>query len=116
MVTVSADIYTDFDFSTLRPSTTLPAHIVLVPLKPGHSEGDFDLTANQLVTNTPRNYLFGNIACFDMHPFAAMPFDRYSIAKLFRNWAKQQQLSGELYTGIWFDTGTPARLKLAQTS
>jgi len=114
LVTVSADIYTDFDFSTLHPPTTLPAHIVLVPLKPLHSQGDFDLTTNQLVSNTKRPYLFGNIACFNMQTFATKPLERYSIAKLLRLWAHQQQLSGELYTGIWFDTGTPARLKLAQ--
>ena len=116
LLTVSADIYTDFDFQTLRPPTASQyAHIILVPLQPEHSQGDFDLTADGLVHNTPRRYLFGNIACFNVNAFTELPLDRFSISQLLRRWASQQQLSGELYSGPWFDTGTPARLARAQT-
>ncbi len=114
-VTVSADIYTAFNYSTLRaPSDVYLAHIILVPIKPEHQHGDFALTSKQLVQNSPPHYLFGNIACFSRQAFATRPLDRYSITQLLRTWATNQQLSGELYVGAWFDTGTPARLALAR--
>jgi MurNAc alpha-1-phosphate uridylyltransferase len=86
---------------------------VLVPLKPEHSQGDFDLTTDALVQNSPRHYLFGNIAYFNLNAFKDLAIDRFSISQLLRSWASQQQLSAQLYSGQWFDTGTPARLALA---
>ncbi len=117
LVTVSADIYTDFDFSTLTPPSSLQrAHIILVPLKPEHHQADFALTSDQFVHNNPRHYLFGNIACFDMQTFRDLSLARFSISKLLREWATTQQLSGEVYDGLWFDTGNIARLTRARTN
>ena len=114
-VTISADIFTDYDFSALPIPIKNSAHLVLVPTHTAHPIGDFGLSKQQLITNTPRPYVFANIACLDPHLFQTCTPGRYSITPLLRQWATLHQLSGELYKGMWFNIGTSERLSQARS-
>ena len=113
-VTVSADIFTDYDFSTLRPPANQTAHLVLVPAHPAHPTGDFGLSNTHHITNTPRQYVFANIACFDPDLFKSYAPGRYPLAPWLRAWADQEKITGEIHSGVWFNIGTLERLMRAR--
>ena len=114
LVTVNADIVTDFDYKRLQPNHAQGAHLILIPLKQHQPQGDFALLHHQQVKNSPKDYIFSGIACFDLDLFNNMKLMRTSIVPWLQQWADTGQLTGELHHGIWFDTGTPKRLLEAQ--
>ena len=114
LVTVNADIVTDFDYKRLQPTQAQRAHLILTPVKNNHQQGDFTLLNHKSVKNSPRNTIFSGIACFDLALFNNMTLARTSITPWLRQWADTDQITGELHHGIWFDTGTPQRLFEAQ--
>lgn len=116
---VSADIYTEFDYTALlvaakrivadRAATC--AHFVLVDNPPHHPRGDMALAAGRIRRDGALlNY--GNIAVFDPAVFAAAPTQ--AKWKLFP-WAYRHveagRVSGEHYRGVWHNLGTPAELQ-----
>lgn len=109
-VTVSADIFTDFDWSTLQAPRANQAHLILVPTHGPYHSGDFGLTSAQCVSNTPRTHVFANIACFDPALFQGLPWGRYPIAPLLRQWVTQHRVTGEVFLGKWFNVGTQDEL------
>lgn len=111
-VSVNADILTDFNFSSLTlPSTSL-AHLVLVNQPAYIPQADFGLSAQRL-TNTGRQYTFAGIAYYHPLLFKTCKPGRYSITPLLRQLADNQQVSGEIYQGMWLDIGSRDRLRLA---
>ena len=115
-VTVNADIYTDYNFSSLTLPVTSLAHLVLVN-KPSYShQGDFGLSKSLQLEDTNRQYTFTGIACYRPELFKNYGPGRYSVTPLLRQLAINKQATGELYQGKWFDIGTPQRLELANRS
>ncbi|MCX7116911.1 MAG: nucleotidyltransferase family protein [Legionellales bacterium] len=116
LITVNADIYTDFPFASLkRPEKSL-AHLVLIN-KPAYLEqGDFGLSETHHLENSDKRYTFSGIACYHRHFFAKSTPGRYSLTPMLRRSADRQQASGEVYTGKWLDIGTADRLEQANRS
>ncbi len=113
-ITINADIYTDYDYSSLKlPSTSL-GHVVLVNNPTDRLMGDFGLSATQQVHNEDRKYTFSGIACYHPDMFKDCKPGRYSITPLLRETVKNQMVTGEIYSGTWFDIGTLERLKIAE--
>ena len=118
-LTLNADIYTDYDFSNIRcHHLTHHAHLVLVPHTTAtHSHPDFGYNRG-LVSNEQRAYTFSGIACYQSQLFHGQLFHdtprRAQITPWLRTWADQQQVSGEIYQGQWFDIGSPERLQFAE--
>ena len=112
-VTVNADIYTDFDFKLL-PEETSGMHLILVNKNSalGH-HGDFAITNNNQLSNTPRNFTFAGIACYHPKIFQNLNQGRYSVAHLMRQCAEEGRATAELHEGNWFDIGSLERLKAA---
>lgn len=116
LVTVNADIYTDYPIVALkRPEASL-AHLVLVKKPPYFDHGDFGLTHSQLLLNQDKRYTFSGIACYHRSLFAKHPPCRSSLTPLLRQLATDQRASGELYEGPWIDIGTADRLRQANRS
>ncbi|RUR12448.1 N-acetylmuramate alpha-1-phosphate uridylyltransferase MurU [Legionella sp. km772] len=111
-ITVNADIYTDFDFKHLPRAELTYLHLVLTKKNPelGH-HGDFGLVNARQLTNTPREYTFAGIACYNPEIFQGLPQGRYSVSHLMRDYAQAGKASAELYEGVWFDIGSLERLK-----
>lgn len=114
-ITVNADIYTDFNFSKLKKHSQnyAEAHLILVPHAKTHAQGDFGLNKSK-VQNTPRSFVYSGIARFNPQLFEPYSLKRISLTPLLRTWADQQKITGELYSGMWYDIGTPERLEQVQ--
>ena len=109
-VTVNADIFTDYNFISLKLPPASLAHLVLVE-KPAYSQqGDFSLSESLLLENTTREYTFAGIACYRPELFNNYGPGRYSVTPLLRQLAINKLATGEVYHGKWCDIGTQQRL------
>lgn len=113
-VLVNGDIWTDFDFATLRPLPGVLAHLVLVPNPEYKASGDFVL-ADGLVRNPQagEGLTFSGISIIDPRLFEGCDGGAFALAPLLRRAADHGLVSGELFGGRWIDVGTPERLALA---
>jgi len=100
------------------------AHVWLVPNPPQHPLGDFALSADGRVLNAPASaaaprYTYSTIALLRAALFAP-PWCAIArgnpqgvvapLAPLLRAAMDAGRVTGELYTGLWVDVGTPERL------
>jgi MurNAc alpha-1-phosphate uridylyltransferase len=115
---VNGDVWTDFDHAR-RPSLDAAAlaALVLVPNPPQHPRGDFALRERaswrDVVADPddgPR-YTFSGIAVYRPEFFAGCEAGKFPLLPLFRRAAAAGRLRGQLYDGLWFDIGTPERLR-----
>lgn len=109
-IVVNGDIWTDFDFSTLPTRPVTNAHLVLVNNPDHNPQGDFGLLTDHLLSNQPA-YTFSGISVFSPEFFRQQKDGILPLAPLLRAAITAQQVSGELYTGQWWDVGTPERLQ-----
>lgn len=114
-VCVNADIYTDYPFNRLPLASTHCAHMVLVHTDPALKHfGDFGLSPEGRVLQEQTNYTHSGIACYHPRIFDKLTPGRYSVVPLLRGLMQQQLVSGEIYTGVWFDIGSAERLAKAE--
>lgn len=116
---VNSDIWSDYPLARLvqtareLPAATL-AHLVLVDNPGHHSQGDFGLVDGRVVAGPPRLTFSG----LSVHRPQLVDETRergaFPILPLWEKAIAQQRVSGEHYTGRWFDVGTPQRLEQAR--
>ena len=112
-ITVNADIFCDYPFAALNCPENSLVHLVLVN-KPAYSpQGDFGLSETHELDNNKRDFTFSGIACYRPELFQNHKPGRYSVTPLLRQLAINKQATGEMYSGVWFDIGSPERLALA---
>ena len=107
---VNGDTWTDFPFASLQPPPTGLAHLVLVPNPAHHPDGDFTLADGEVRSNRQPAHTFSGIGIYHPELFQAVPEHTFPLAPLLRRAMDNHQVTGELYQGVWFDIGTPARL------
>ena len=107
-VAVNADIFTDFDFSTLPQSPSGLAHLVLVDNPKHHSRGDFALD-HGLIHDEPR-LTFAGIGVYRPELLAGHTPGKFALAPVLRAAMRDGKISGEHFRGAWSDIGTPQRL------
>jgi MurNAc alpha-1-phosphate uridylyltransferase len=111
-VVVSGDIWTEYPLADsvhkLAPHDV--AHFVLVPNPDFHAKGDFGLSGARLVDAGER-YTYANIGVFRPEFFAGCQPGRFPLAPLMFDWIRKDQVSGELYRGVWHNVGTPEQLR-----
>lgn len=119
ILVVSADIWTRFDYSTLRPRADLMAmdeaaprvHLVMVPNPPYHPAGDFALDGEQIRRDGPGKLTFGNIGLYDSRLFRELPRGvKLKLLPLYHDWIARGLVSGERFDGPWANVGTPSEL------
>lgn len=125
-IVVNADIWTDFDFSTLQPVDGVDrlAHLVLVENAEHHPHGDFYIDDKGRVHEDhdarDQRLTFSGISVLHRNLFRDYPIQPRSVVPLLREAMTVDQVSGELFSGTWMDIGTPERLQevnaLAQES
>ena len=112
---VNADIYTTYPFAALikkAQQQQTDAHIILTQATKG--QGDFALNASgkgKVVTAKYNPLIFTGISYMRTKLFTHMPYGYRQLKDLLLQLIAQQQLSGELYTGIWADLGTMQKLQ-----
>ena len=109
-VVVNGDLWTDYDFSSLRLTGDRLAHLVLVANPTHHPAGDFSLQDDLVSDKGERRWTFSGIAVYCPEFFRNCCSGFFPLAPLLRQAAAKGRVSGELYTGQWIDVGTPERL------
>jgi MurNAc alpha-1-phosphate uridylyltransferase len=107
---VNADIWTDFDFSGLPQDIEGLAHLVMVDNPPQHPEGDFSLSEGRLSQQGPAMLTYSGIGVYRPELFAGCSPGAFPLAPLLRAAMDQGRVTGEHFSGSWFDIGTPERL------
>lgn len=111
-IVVNGDVWSDYPYSHLPCSLSGLGHLILVDNPPQHRQGDFALIAGQRIGNHgPSRLTFAGISVLHPALFAGCQPGRFALTPLLRAAADSGQLSGEYYTGQWFDIGTPERLQ-----
>lgn len=109
---VNGDVWTDFPFATLRHPLRGLAHLVLVDNPPQHPAGDFVLQGKQVVADhTLAALTFSGIGVYSPRLFDGCRPGRFPLAPLLRKAMAAGAVTGEHFTGHWFDVGTPERLQ-----
>ncbi len=109
---VNGDIWTDFEFSNLTEGSSKLSHLmhlVLVPNRDHHPHGDFDLDENHFLLNRPA-YTYSGMGIYSPKIFTKLKIGVQPLAPIIRDMIKQQQVTGQIYSGTWEDVGTPERL------
>ena len=79
---------------------------------PQHNpDGDFSLAESTVGTNGLPRYTFSGISQFHRSFFDGLLPGKRALAPLLHTAAEQQQVTGELFTGVWSDIGTLERLQ-----
>lgn len=108
-VVVNGDVWTDYSFTALSINEHCLAHLVLVDNPSQHPEGDFSLQGRQIVDGNER-LTFSGIGVYRPQLFSGCVDGRFPLAPMLRKAISQGLISGEHYSGMWFDIGTPERL------
>jgi len=121
-IVINGDIFTDYPFTQLltaskQLSNSVFAHLVLVNNPAHNSEGDFYCIDQTVYSDLPadsqqaQRYTFSGIACYHPDFFRNITAGKQALAPMLRNAMAKQQVSGEIYLGVWSDIGTPQRLQ-----
>ncbi len=112
-ILVNGDIYTDFDFSKLPSKPSRLAHLVLVPNPPYRTQGDFRLTDDLIdrYHESDPSYTYTGIALISPKLFDQCQSMAFPLPALLHQAILSNELSGEVFQGLWTDVGTIERLK-----
>lgn len=114
---VNGDVWTEFDYSPWVSHlsdegswASYDARLVLVPNPKHHPQGDFSLIDGEVRRRGENPLTFAGIAAYHPRFFAECSGGIQALLPLFLSAIDKQTLAGELYSGVWQDIGTPARL------
>ncbi len=110
-VVVNGDVWSDYDFARLPSEPEGLAHLVLVDNPPHHPEGDFVLRGGRVQAQGGKKLTFSGIGVYRPQLFSGCRPGVFPLTPLLRAAMARAQVSGEHYTGIWCDVGTPERLR-----
>lgn len=110
---VSADIYTDFNYHNLPTSITGSAHVVLVDNPVYKPQGDFGLKGNKaLLLSHNSNFTYANIGIYNPRMFNDAPEGAFGLGDLLRNEVAAGKVTGQYFSGLWHNVGTPSDLEM----
>jgi MurNAc alpha-1-phosphate uridylyltransferase len=108
---VNGDIFTDFPLAQPCLARDRDAHLVLVPNRPQHPAGDFGLEHGLALSSAALQHTFAGIAVYRAQFFANCVDGVFPLKPLLLRSMAARRCSAELYSGMWEDVGTPARLQ-----
>ena len=108
---INGDVFSDYPVARLRAIKCDHAHLVLVPNPEHHPQGDFALQGGHVSREGQVKYTFSGISVYHPRFFDCAPGGRHSVVPMLRNAMDLQQVTGEIYRGVWHDIGTLERLE-----
>lgn len=108
---INGDVFTTYPLARLRAIKCDHSHLVLVPNPPHHPNGDFILQGGYVNESTEPRYTFSGISIYHPRFFNASPTGSFSVVPLLQAAMAKQQVTGQLYRGVWHDIGTIERLE-----
>ncbi|MCU7921358.1 MAG: nucleotidyltransferase family protein [Candidatus Thiodiazotropha sp. (ex Dulcina madagascariensis)] len=107
---INGDVWSDIDYGSLRLSEGDMAHLVLVPNPVHHRQGDFLLRQGRIAQGEGDRLTFSGVGVYHPRLFESCKPGVFPLAPLLRQAIGQGLVSGECFTGLWMDVGTPQRL------
>lgn len=109
---INGDIWTDIDLSMLPDKVDRLAHLVVVKNPAHHLEGDFSVQDSLVKekANQQPTWTYSGMAVFRHAFFDQCKEERFPLAALLHKHIANEQVTGEVYDGRWFDIGTRERL------
>jgi MurNAc alpha-1-phosphate uridylyltransferase len=109
---INSDIICDYPLETLTQKTIKLAHLILVENPEFHREGDFSLAEDgHLSTGQKNRHTFSGIGVYHPKLFENQGKGKLKLGPILKAAADNRQVSGEKFTDLWMDIGTPQRLK-----
>ncbi len=114
-ICINGDVWTDYSFEPLLSVPLSLAHLVLVPNPDHHLVGDFSLAdplapISSVVANSAQQWTFSGMSVLNPALFREENAHIQRLGPLLKQAVLHQQVTGEVYRGIWCDIGTPERL------
>jgi MurNAc alpha-1-phosphate uridylyltransferase len=111
---LNADVYSDFDLSSIRIADEALGHLVLVPNPPHHPNGDFALSGHQVELQGSSRWTYSGFGMFRPQLFEGCRPGRFPLRPLLERAIHARRLHGECFRGVWNDVGTVERLDALQ--
>ena len=108
---INGDVFTTYPLARLRAIKCDHSHLVLVPNPPHHPKGDFFLQGGYVNEDSEPRYTFSGISVYHPRFFDTAPSGSFSVAPMLQAAMAAQQVTGQLYKGVWHDIGTLERLE-----
>ena len=108
---VNGDVFCNYEFDTNFNLGNNLAHLILVQNPKHNPNGDFGLKNASVLNEDKIQYTFSGIGYYNPKLFKDLDVEKSALAPLLRAEIKNKNISGELFSGIWHDIGTPQRLK-----
>ena len=108
---INAVIYTDFPVASIPTHMNTLGHIILAKNPEHVPHGDYFLTNEGKICHQGQGlkFTFTGIGIYKPELFQDCVPGIFRLAKVFESAIAAQQLSGEIYQGLWCDVGTEAR-------
>ena len=112
-VVVNGDVYTDFPLARLQALDLQDdlAHLVMAPNPEHHPAGDFVLKNGRLLAGGQPRVTYAGLSVMSPQLFEGMKPGKAALRPLLDAAIIEARLSGQLWSGLWSDVGTPARLR-----
>ena len=110
---VNGDIWTDYPFRELEKAklnSKILCHLVLVNNPEHNPKGDFSLASGLLSQAEQKKLTYSGIGIFHPSLFTNLKLEPKPLKPILLTAIAAQQVSGEVYSGQWFDIGTVERL------
>jgi N-acetyl-alpha-D-muramate 1-phosphate uridylyltransferase len=111
---VNADVFTQFDFSTLQIAADAWAQLLLVPNPAHHPNGDFALEQGRVLVQGSPRWTYAGIGVYRPEMFRGCQPGRFALLPLLQRAIAAKRVQGEFYDGQWSDVGTVERLAALQ--
>ncbi len=109
---LSADIWSDCAFDKIHFAQGKEAHLIMVHNPSYHSGGDYGLDEMGLLSLHTPKFTYSGMSVVHPKLFKHCKAGIFSLSPLINDAIKRGCVSGELYSGRWFNVGTPEQLKL----
>lgn len=112
-VIAASDLYTAFDYHSLHAQALamiqgqVDAHLILVDNPPYHPQGDLGLSPEGRVTLNAPKLTYASIGLFSPRIFAHETAHKQRLFPWLHTHIAQGRVSGEHFTGVWHNVGTP---------
>lgn len=109
---LNADVICDYPLAELRVKEVDLAHLVMIDNPPHHPEGDFSLNSSGILSEQGSHKLtYSGIGVYHPKLFDNIPVAPLKLRPVLNQAIRDQRVSGEQFSGMWMDIGTPARLQ-----
>ncbi len=104
---INGDIWTDYPYNcNFSLDRGILVHLLLIDNPEHNLSGDFFLSG------TSDKYTFSGIGYYSKEMFKNLEYGKQPLAPLLFKAIDREELTTEYYRGLWYDIGTPQRLKL----